>query len=270
LRSWSPHSGALALSFLLLAGGVAEEPSVPRLELVPVPAGEFLMGTDEWGSDESPARAVTLPAFSIAVTETTNAQYHAFWLADGGASSRHTPLNFTDEDRVAAWTRTVAAKPDHPVVGVTWFDAAAYAAWLGMRLPTEAEWEKAARGTDGRLWSWGNAFDGRIGTATLHANLLRDGSTPMPVGRFVTGASPYGALDMIGNVREWTADWYSETYYRASGDIDPKGPATGTWRAVRGGSWTDPPENGGVTRRYTQRPGVATSFTGFRVARDGT
>ncbi|MCS6775882.1 MAG: SUMF1/EgtB/PvdO family nonheme iron enzyme [Chloroherpetonaceae bacterium] len=158
--------------------------------MVRIEAGPFRMGTNTGGEpDERPGRQVYLPAFWIDVHEVTNGQYRRFCEATGHRPPPH-------------WNNGTfpPGQEDWPVVYVTWEDAAAYAKWAGKRLPTEAEWEKAARGTDGRDYPWGNTFDPR------HAALeeARFGK----VGRFPSGASPYGCLDMAGNVWEWTADWY--------------------------------------------------------------
>jgi formylglycine-generating enzyme required for sulfatase activity len=163
-----------------------------REGMVLVPAGEFKMGSDpsdKWAeSDEGPQRIVNLPAFLIDQLEVSTLDYKRFIDATGWPA----PPTWHD--------RTYKEGADFiPVTDVTWWDATAYAAWVGKRLPTEAEWEKAARGTDGRRFPWGNSFS---------ADLANDGPTPLPVGSKSLGASPYGALDMSGNVGEWTASVY--------------------------------------------------------------
>ena len=135
------------------------------------------------------------------------------------------------------------AEDDHPVVQVSWFDAEAYCAWAGGSLPTEAQWEKAARGTDGRTYPWGSVFDG---TWLNYCDASCEGGDTAfddgyrftaPVGSYPAGASPYGALDMAGNVWEWTADWYDDGYYAVSPASNPTGPDSGQYRVLRGGSW---------------------------------
>jgi formylglycine-generating enzyme required for sulfatase activity len=169
-------------------------------------------------SDESPSRTVYLDGYWIYQYEVTVAQYRQFCRATGRAMPEEPPFGWHD---------------DHPVVNVSWDDAAAYAAWAGASLPTEAQWEKAARGTDGRIYPWGNAWDGaRCGNSV-------DGSaaSPSPVDSFPAGASPYGAQDLAGNVWEWCTDWYDGQYYQHAPRRNPSGPATGTARVLRGGSW---------------------------------
>ena len=194
------------------------------MTLVYVPAGEFLMGSADAdtgaASDEMPQHAVTLEAFWIDRTEVTAAQYRAC-VTSGKCG----------EPRCAG-----AGKGDHPVVCVSWQDAANYCAWAGRRLPAEAEWEKAARGTDGRKYPWGNAspecakanYRGKEGGCV--------GGTAA-VGSYPAGASPYGALDMAGNVWEWVNDRYDSSYYSSSPNSNPQGPAAGTSRGLRGGAW---------------------------------
>ena len=190
------------------------------LEWVMVPAGEFTMGGNAY-SHERPIHQVHLSEYQIARHPVTNAQYELFVKAKSYVVPKH-------------WKnrKIPPGKENHPVVYVSWEDVRAFCAWAGVCLPTEAEWEKAARGTDGRKYPWGNEpptrelcnFNGYVGDTT-------------PVGRYPKGASPYGALDMAGNVWEWVNDWYDEKYYSVSPAKNPQGPATGLFRVLRGGSW---------------------------------
>lgn len=154
---------------------------------------------------------------------------------------------------------------DHPVVFVTWEEGKAYCEWTGGRLPTEAEREKAARGTDGRKYPWGNEEpDPKCGVFRRNwGDIATD-----PVGAHSSGASPYGLLDMGGNVREWVADWYDDKYYEVSPQRDPKGPRTGQAHAVRGGSWDSRPDVLSASRRNWGYRGYREGDFGFRCAMD--
>ncbi|MEI7832641.1 MAG: SUMF1/EgtB/PvdO family nonheme iron enzyme [bacterium] len=191
------------------------------MEMVYVPAGEFLMGGDKFG-DERPAHSVNIDGYWIYRTQVTVAQYRAFCRATG-----------RDMPYAPSW----GWQDNHPVVNVNWDDAQAYATWAGAALPTEAQWEKAARGTDGRVYPWGNDWD--TGKLQCSKKKAGDAKRTAPVGTFPAGVSPYGCLDMIGNVWEWCADWYDEDYYQNAPTSDPTGPAAGTKRTLRGGSWFD-------------------------------
>jgi formylglycine-generating enzyme required for sulfatase activity len=216
---------------------------------VPVPAGEFLMGSPEGvgQADEHPQHTVYLDAFWIMQTEVTNAQY-AQCVAAGACGS---PDNSRWQD---------AAYADHPVTYVDWDQANAYAQWAGGRLPTEAEWEKAARGTDGRTYPWGNEAP-----AASLANCCHFVNDTTPVGSYPAGASPYGALDMAGNVWEWTSDWYDSSYYSQSPAQNPSGPTGGNVRVMRGGAYDWDAAVVRVAVRNWSYPDVRFRFFGFRV-----
>ena len=197
--------------------------TVDGARYVYVPAGPFDMGLDEGGFDEKPRHEVELDAFWIMQTEVTNEQYEKCVIADVCSPPFH-PDWGSDE----FW----AAYDLHPVTHVTWEQASTYAQWAGGRLPTEAEWEKAARGIDGRRYPWGNTTP-----AAQRLNFDNDVGDTQPVGSYPAGAGPYGTLDMAGNVWEWVADWYAEDYYATSPRENPTGPADGERRVLRGGAY---------------------------------
>lgn len=247
---------------LCVAAGAAE------LDMVLIPDGEFSMGSERGADDERPRRSVRVSTYRLARTEVTNAQYLEFWSAAGGAESAHTPISY---EHIGPWPDIARSRPDDPVVGVTWHDAAAYARWIGCRLPREAEWERAARGDDGRVYPWGDAFAASIRGANVHANardVEDDHEAVAPVGSYPTGASPFGILDMAGNVGEWVSDRYSATYYRHAPSADPPGPESGFYRVFRGGSWAHDALDARVSRRLFESPAMGLSYVGFRVARD--
>ena len=199
-------------------------PSAPP-GMVYVPAGEFIMGSDEGDPDEQPVHTVYLDAFYIDKTEVTNAQYRK--CVEAGICRAPTPCEWREQ------TYEDVSKADYPVVCVSWNDADAYCRWAGKRLPTEAEWEKAAQGTGGRTYSWGEGID------CDHAQYNECGGQAVPMGSKPQGVSPYGALDMVGNVWEWVADWYDGDYYSQSPEHNPPGPDSGASKVLRGGSWFD-------------------------------
>jgi len=217
-------------------------------ELVLVPAGAFRMG-DNFGDGEPrerPAHVVELDAFYVGRTEVTNAQWRKFRDDPGYDDPKFWPGGRpVPKDQIPYWTQANnhgGGTPDsdnYPMMGVNWDSAVAYCNWLSAktgkkyRLPTEAEWEKAARGTDQRRYPWGNSID------PSYANFVgtQQFDTSRPVGFFKSGASPYGALDMAGNLMEWCQDWYARDYYASSPKKNPKGPAAGAYRVVRGGSF---------------------------------
>ncbi len=192
--------------------------------MVRIPAGPFVMGSDDRLADEGPAHRVELPDYWIDRYEVTNLQYKAFIDATGHRSPRH----FRN--------RTYpAGKVDHPVTFVSWYDARDYCRWAGKRLPTEQEWEKAARGTDARIYPWGNEFAiERANTPVRWVRLGRQGDTT-PIGAFPEGRSPYGLEDMSGNVWEWTSSWYLPH----PGNTQPSENYGHIYKVLKGGSWWD-------------------------------
>ncbi len=209
--------------------------------LVYVPAGEFIMGSGNSEVDEKPIHTVDLKAFWIDQTEVTNSMY-ATWVSDGLCKE---PINTSSYTHPSYYGNPEF--DNYPVLYVDWNMANAYCSWVGRRLPTEAEWEKAARGTNARTYPWGNRFDGAIvnfcdtNCPFSHADKSsNDGYTDVaPVGSYPSGQSIYGALDMAGNVWEWVNDWYDENYYVSSPEANPLGPnlLDGQYRVLRGGSW---------------------------------
>ena len=258
-------------------------PSVPP-GMVYVPVGEFIMGStttqvdyalalcnESWGNckrswfdNEQPQHTVYLDAFCIDQTEVTNTQYRA--CVEAGVCDAPLDTTYYDDTSYA----------QHPVVYVGWNDADAYCWWAGKRLPTEAEWEKAARGTDGRLYPWGNTFDGsKLNFCDKNCSEDRrdtsvdDGyADTAPVGSYPAGASPYGALDMAGNVWEWVADWADSGYYSQSPGRNPPGPDSGEKRVMRGGSWGGELFHVRNANRGWDLPDTRDTSVGIRCARD--
>ena len=212
---------------------VASIPLFDTAEEILIPAGSFQMGCDSSNPAEScnsweqPLHTVTLSAYSIDKYEVTNARYKAC-VAAGGCT---VPGSVDSSKRSPYYGTSTYA--DYPVLNVDWFQANAFCAWAGKRLPTEAEWEKAARGSsDTRKYPWGNSAPDC--TKTNYDSCVGDTSR---VGSYPSGASPYGVMDMAGNVDEWVQDWYDSSYYSVSPSNNPQGPETGTYRVLRGGSW---------------------------------
>ena len=218
-----------------------------------IPGGAFVMGDDE----EAPRREVFVDAFYIDKFEMTVARYAAFLKASGNVKL---PEEWQSVD--------VERDGQLPVVGVDWRDANDYCQWAGRRLPTEMEWEKAARGSDERKYPWGNdppTEERARFLKPVQNTVYKDGVSP--VGSHPNGASPYAIHDLAGNVWEWVADWFSDSFPRAE-LRNPKGPASGTAKVLRGGGWQDPPERLTATKRMRAEPGHRDDSTGFRCAQD--
>jgi formylglycine-generating enzyme required for sulfatase activity len=292
IRHW------LAAAWLLLSLDACHSPlpfTVSQDDrMVLIPAGEFLMGSPEGGgsfSDERPQRSVFLSSFQIDRYEVTNADYEQFVATTGHRppANRNSAVTLWDQER------PLAGSERHPVVNVSWHDAAAYCQWAGKRLPTEAEWEKAARGTDGRIYPWGNRWDPTLANSASYwagrtvefqdshewkafwiqgegARIskergLKGEVLTQPVGSFPSGASPYGLLDMAGNASEWVQDWFEPYYYLKAPQADPKGPEGVLLKVVRGGSWLKPARSMRTADRDFGYPDDRPSGTGFRCAR---
>jgi formylglycine-generating enzyme required for sulfatase activity len=213
------------------------------------------MGGDAQEAQKNrPQHTVELAAFWIDQTEVTNAMYAAC------VAERNCPKPFDES------VNPYYGKPkydNYPVVYITWRGAQKYCEWAGRRLPTEAEWEKAARGTDGRAYPWGNEPP----TMSL-ANFDNAIGEPMPVDSYPLGASPYGALNMAGNVREWVADWFHEMYYLVSPLQNPLGPEQGDARSLRGGSYLDDANEIRTFNRFFHPPDSPGLNRGFRCVSD--
>ncbi len=232
-------------------GALPEDPR--EAPMVLVPAGEFTMGST-MGDDEKPVHRLYLNAFYMDKYEVTVGQYAKY-------------LGVTGMEEPSDWD--IMNQPQHskrPVVNINWSDAATFCKWAGKRLPTEAEWEKAARGTDGRTYPWGNEAPTR-----LHANFgKKDWDNHMalvPVGSFEMGKSPYGIYDLAGNAWEWVNDWYDHDYYKKSPAKNPQGPTKGQSRVVRGGSWLYVPDFLRTSFRFNAEPSGRQFGYGFRCAK---
>jgi formylglycine-generating enzyme required for sulfatase activity len=236
--------------------------------MVLIPAGEFMMGCNasmdyQCENNENPYHRIYLDNYYINKYEVTNAEYRNC-VAAGGCKEPEGE----DRYRNLSWD-------NHPVVGVSWFYAADYCKWAGKRLPTEAEWEKAARGTDGRVYPWGyeNANCNYAVICQLTSNRSWnygcDRKSTWPVGSKPNGASPYGVMDMAGNVGEWVNDWYGEDYYNNSPAQNPLGSRSGKNRVLRGGSWySDPYALRTSSRQLNSEPERKSEDLGFRCVRD--
>lgn len=229
----------------------AKTASVDGMVQVHVPLGEFIMGKGAEGT--SPRHVVYLDAYWMDRIEVTNAMYKLC------VAKKVCALPADDNVGYDQW-----AYRNHPITYITWFQAAEYCQWAGRRLPTEAEWEKAARGSDARLYSWGNTKpNARL--ANFDETMIHEAVSSF---RYPLGASPYGVLNTSGNVREWIADWYDPNYYYVSPYANPKGPDTGTERSLRSGSYNEDQREVAVYRRYRHEPQSAGLSRGFRCAQD--
>lgn len=224
-------------------------------QMIRIPEGWFLMGSDAGQENERPVHRVWVDAFELGACQVTNAEYGKFIVATGHRKPLH-------------WGDPLFSDPEQPVVAPSWFDAVGYCEWLTAgtgrryRLPTEAEWERAARGGEkGKTYPWGNA------PLELLANYAaRWRNAPEPVGRAERNA--FGLCDIGANVHEWCADWFDADWYRVSPERNPHGPAEGTRRASRGGSWRHATKVSRCAARSSIPPEFQYADYGFRVARD--
>ena len=249
--------------YLPIIENIAQEPGSLD-QMLNIPAGEFLMGCQPGSNGGIPCPSdalqhkIYLDAYTIDRYEVTNVQY-ALCVADRACSPPFKMESFTRPNYFGN-----PSYGKYPVIYVTWQDAVDYCNWAGKRLPTEAEWEKAARGTDGRLYPWGDqaADCERANFLNIH---LCSGDTSQ-VGYYPSGASPYGAHDMAGNVMEWVSDWYQANYYDISPYSNPLGPDSGTYKVLRGGSWFIDANYVKSTYRLADNPDDFSLGYGFRCA----
>jgi len=239
------------------------------ISMVLVSAGPFILGSTNGDSDEVPIREIFLDGFYIDQFEVTNASYKE--CVDQGRCNP--PRQFDSQTRFEYYGTTEYA--NYPVIYVSWEDARMYCQWRAGRLPTELEWEKAARGPEGFVYPWGNEFDegnaNYCGGAVFCPDAPDDGyKDTAPVDAFASGASPYGAFQMAGNVNEWTADWYDQNFYSSlnDGDENPLGPESGSGRVIRGGSFGLNAEKIRTTNRGFNAPSEFSEFDGFRCVVD--
>jgi formylglycine-generating enzyme required for sulfatase activity len=244
----------LATTLIVSAAGgsVGGDDGAPMVVVTP---GNFLMGSETGHEDEKPLHQVYLQAFFIDVYEVTVSRYAMFL-----ESEEHEPPFLWAQD----------TKDDHgkkPVIGVDWYEARAYCRWAGKRLPTEAEREKAARGTDGRIYPWGNDIPTPL-RAKYGEHTWKGYGTLASVGSLAAGKSPYGVYEMAGNAWEWVADRYEATYYQSGETLNPQGPFTGPLRVLRGGSWNNEAPILRTSNRSAYIPSGKRSDFGFRCARN--
>jgi len=266
----------VATPTLVLAAGDTRVRPADEMTMVYVPAGQFMMGSSEGDADEQPVHTVALNAFWMDQTEVSNVQFTDFLMDQGNQVAADGSSWFYLTDAAAKITvEPTTGGPDtpavyqpeegygqHPVVAVSWHGAAAYCVWVGGRLPTEAEWEYAARGQSSLLYPWGDAF------ACARCNGAEEScdgyAETAPVGSFPEGVSWCGVLDLAGNVWEWVGDWYAEDYYASSDPQNPFGPELGTSRGVRGGSWKSDAPRVRSSSRFRHVPSYIEDGLGFR------
>ncbi|MGQ0504122.1 MAG: formylglycine-generating enzyme family protein [Myxococcaceae bacterium] len=237
--------------------------------MISIPAGEFLRGSPEdFGMpEEHPARTIYVSAFEIDALPVTWADFERFigaggyrdpalWDEEGWELKLEQPRFHSEPE----WAHVTG--PTQPVCGVSFYEAQAYARWQEKRLPTEAEWEKAARGTDGRVYPWGNEWSND--RCSFRGGPVRAAPS---VGSYPFGASPYGVLDMCGGLWEWCSDWFDTGYYELAPERDPQGPSQGLMKVARGGAWHAVPLLNRTANRNAWKPAARFSNVGFRCVR---
>tara|TARA_B100000686_G_C16761230_1_gene958841 strand:+ start:1253 stop:2056 length:804 start_codon:yes stop_codon:yes gene_type:complete len=260
------YCATFVLSVFFIMGFSTNGSSSKLSDMARVPAGPFLMGSSpedvdwamrtffaeslEWYLDETPGQAVYLDEFFIDRHEVTIKDYSGF-------------IEATDKEVPKLFNNTKFNQPNQPVVGATWQDAVEYCTWLGKRLPTESEWEKAARGTDGRRYPWGNNPDPLKGNFRGKKDKFYYTAS---IGSFPEGQSPYGALDMAGNVFEWTRDWYNPH----PGNSQKSDMFGKKFKVIKGGSWYSDMDLARSALRGKIPPGQRSNYVGFRCAKDPT
>ena len=271
IKGWLIFIGALCLAAIAginLTGQIDKDKEEERITLhkisaseipksnpmIMIPEGEFTMGTLEGAYDEKPQRTVFLDVYQINQFEVTQFHYAEFVKATGHRS----PLS--------RYVKNIGSlnHPNQPAVYVSWEDADDYCRWRGERLPTEAEWEKAARGTHGSMWPWSNE------SKPTFANFMGEEDRSLYtsiVGSYEKDKSAFGLYDMAGNAREWVQDWYEEQYYQHAPLRNPMGPDQGDMKTLRGGSWNDSPLAGRTTARMKMFPDYRDTTVGFRCAK---
>lgn len=266
----------LALAILLSACAPIPHPGATVRDdddMVTIPEGPFIMGfkidnENSWGdTDEEPVHEIFLSAYRIDRYEVTGAEFSRFL----NEHPEQSPRYFEPGPAVTLEKKNGTYQPRpglgrYPANRVSWYGADAFCRWKGKRLPTEAEWEKAARGTDQRIFPWGNEFPDNS-RVTFRRKFPEMGFKVMePVDGLTRGRSPYGLHHMAGNVWEWVSDWYAGDYYEQSPRKDPQGPTEGTTKVLRGGNWYYKAYYMRTTYRFNEKPGVFKVWQGFRCA----
>ncbi len=260
-------------NILLLFGCMSVINDEARENMIFIPEGSFTMGfkidnNKEWGDmDEEPVHRVTLSSYWIDKYEVTSSNFSTF--LNKNKNEAHRFIEITPAVTIELENNLYRPRKgleNYPVNRVSWFGADAYCSWKGKRLPTEAEWEKAARGTDQRIFPWGNEFPDNS-RVTYRRKFNEQGFQVMePVDGMKHGVSPYGVHHMAGNVWEWVSDWFDATVYQDENRKDPQGPESGTSKVLRGGNWYYKAYYMRTTYRFNEKPEIFKVWQGFRCA----